>query len=70
MRLYNFRGQGIIVNFQIINNGIEISTVINNKVKHALYSTPELLRGYYEINDLIDDLTEDFITRLESEEQE
>jgi hypothetical protein len=69
MRVYNFRGQGIILNYQIVNNGIEISTVINGKVKHALYSNPELLKGYDELIDLVDDLSEDFIKRLESEEQ-
>jgi hypothetical protein len=64
MRVYNFRGQGIILNYQIVNNGIEISTVINDKVKHALYSNPELLKDYNEISDLIDDLSYDFIKRL------
>jgi hypothetical protein len=64
MRLYNFRGQGIILNYQIVNNGIEISTVINDKVKHALYSNAELLKDYNEISDLIDDLSYDFIKRL------
>jgi hypothetical protein len=69
MRLYNFRGQGIILNYQIVNNGIEISTVINDRVKHALYSNAELLKDYDEISDLIDDLSYDFIKILESEEQ-
>ena len=69
MRLYNFRGQGIILNYQIVNNGIEISTVINGKVKHALYSNAELLKDYDELIDLVDDLSYDFIKRLEDEEQ-
>jgi hypothetical protein len=64
MRAYNFKGQGIILNYHIINDGIEIYTVINGTVIHALYNKPNLLDGYEDINDLIDDLSYDFIERL------
>jgi len=67
MRVYNFKGQGIILSYQLIGNGIEITTVVNGKVKHILYNSLDLLQGYDTISDVMDDLSYDFINRLEGE---
>jgi hypothetical protein len=70
MRLYNFRGQGLIVTYRYINNGLEVSTVFNSNVFTVLYNEPKLLMGYSEITDLIDDLSYDFIKRLGKDNNE
>lgn len=68
MRLYNFRGQGLVLAYRYINHGLEISTVFNRKVFTVLYNQSNMLEGYSEITDLIDDLSYDFIERLEEQE--
>jgi hypothetical protein len=61
MRVYNFRGQDIILIYRVFNEGIEVSTVIYGTIISELYNTPNLLNGYNEVNDLIDDLSLKFI---------
>jgi hypothetical protein len=59
MRIYNIDNQEVVLLYRYIDQGFEITTKWNNKLIHQLYR-PDL-SAYSELNDLIDDLSTQFI---------
>jgi hypothetical protein len=59
MRIYNIDNQEVVLLYRYIDQGFEITTKWNNKLIHQLYR-PDL-SGYSELNDLIDDLSTQFL---------
>jgi hypothetical protein len=59
MRIYNIDNQEVVLLYRYIDQGFEITTKWNNKLIHQLYR-PDL-SAYSELNDLIDDLSTQFL---------